>query len=137
MDIHDFLEQFVAGDIGHVLAVGLLVAAAVFAGINRLDGFLKNNGKDGLAPDVKFWGAIALCFILPIFAYIYVTVSDNLKPTFGGTLMAIGVAFMAATAGHWLTGGSQTANAMHDASLNPGTPVQISGSNAKVVVHKV
>jgi hypothetical protein len=136
MDLYDYLRQFVAGDIAHVLPVGGVVGLAVFIFINRVDAWLKSNDKPGLAPDVKFYGGISLCLLLPILAYLLVTREDQLKPTLEGTLLAGAVAVIAATVTHWGTGGSQTANAMHEASNNPGTPVKIDGSKASVTVHK-
>jgi len=136
MDLHNFLEQFIAGDLTQVVIVAALVGGAVFGLIQWLDSILKNGGGTGMAPNLKFWSAVALSFLIPLGAYLIVTIQDAQKPTLNGVFLAAAVGFTAATALHWLTGGSQSATAMHEASIHPNTSVPIEGSNVRVTVHK-
>lgn len=136
MDIYAFLRQFVAGDIPSVLVVAGLVGGAAFFIVQGLDSIAKNGGGVGLAPSIKYWVAVALCLLIPFGAWVAVNVNDKTPLSFGGVLLAFGVAFIAATSIHWVTGGANTANALHEASIHPATPVQIANSDVKVTVHK-
>lgn len=136
MDIHNYLEQFIAGDLTQVATVAALVGLAVFGLIKAIDGILENAGKPGLSPDLKFWGAVLLSFVLPLGAYLIVTAQDALKPTLNGVFLAAAVGFTAATALHWVTSGSTKANAIHEAELNPGVPQAIPKEGGAVVVTK-
>jgi hypothetical protein len=136
LDLHQFLEQFIAGDLTQVAIVAAIVGAAVFGIIKAIDGLLTSGGGPGLSPNLKFWGAVVLSFVLPLGAYLIVTIQDALKPTLNGVFLAAAVGFTAATALHWVTSGSTKANAIHEAELHPGKAQTIVDPKGAVVVTK-
>jgi hypothetical protein len=140
VDIYTFLAQFVALDIPSVVLVAGVVGTAVFLIIQAFDTLAKNRppGGVGLNPQIKFWAAVVLSFVIPLGAYLLVTNNDHRPLTFGGVALAAGVAFMAATGIHWITGAGQEASAIHKAEKNPGTPVPLENppSDKEVIVNK-
>ena len=130
MDFYDFLRQFIALDIPSVVVVAGVVGAAVFFIIQGFDTLAKNRppGGVGLPPQVKFWSAVILSFVIPMGAYFLVTLNDARPLTFGGVALAGGVSFLAATGIHWITGAGQQATAIHEAEMHPGMAVPLSNT---------
>lgn len=112
----------------HVAIVAVVVGGAVFGIIQGADAFFKQKGGEGLSPNLKFWGAVALSFLIPLVAYVIVTLQDTRTLTINGVFLAAATGFTAATALHWVTGGSQRATAVHEAELHPGTPKELPDS---------
>lgn len=130
MDFYEFLRQFVALDIPSVTIVAGVVGATVFLIIQGFDSIAKKRppGGVGLDPNIKFYGAVGLCVLIPLGAYVLVTMNDARPLTIGGVALAAGVSFLAATGIHWVTGASQQASALHEAELHPGTAVPLDSS---------
>lgn len=128
MDFYAFLRQFVALDVPSVALVAGVVGGTVFLIIQAVDTLAKNRppGGVGLNPNLKFWAAVVLSFVIPLGAYALVTLNDARPLTFGGVALAAGVSFLAATGIHWISGGSQQATAVHEAELHPGMAVPLS-----------
>lgn len=127
MDLYEFLRQFVALDIPSVALVAGVVGTAVFLIIQAFDTLAKNRppGGVGLPPQIKFWSAVILSFVIPLGAYLLVTTNDRRPITFGGVALAAGVSFLAATGIHWITGAGQEATALHEAELHKGQAVPL------------
>lgn len=116
MDFYAFLRQFVALDIPSVATVAIVVGGAVYGIIQVLDTIARNRppGGVGLNPNIKFWGAVGLCVLIPLGAYVLVTMNDARPLTIGGVALAAGVSFLAAAGLHWITGGSSKAMSTHN-----------------------
>lgn len=116
MDFYDFLRQFVALDIPSVATVAIIVGGAVYGIIQGLDAIARNRppGGVGLNPNIKFWGAVLLCILIPFGAWYLVTINDARPLTIGGVAEAAGVSFLAAAGLHWITGGAQKAEVSHN-----------------------
>lgn len=115
--MYEFLRQFVALDIPSVTLVAVLVGGAAYGIIQGFDALVRNRPNSngvGLDPNLKYWGAVILCILLPVIAYLLVTLNDARPLTPGGIFLAAGVAFLAATTIHWVSGGSQKAEAAHE-----------------------
>jgi hypothetical protein len=114
-----------------------VVGSVVFGIIEALDGWAKRNGGDGLAPDLKFVGAVILSFLIPLAAYLALSAQDKAAITFNGIYLAGAVGFGAATLIHYAVGGgSKKANALHEAELHPGVPQELPGSTPKAEPNK-
>lgn len=109
MDLHEFLQQFIALDMAHVAIVALSVGVAVFGLVQGADALWKRSHPIGLSPDIKFWGAAGLSFLIPLGAYVLDNSTQHAPVTFNGVYLAGSVGFATATALHWVTGGSSNA----------------------------
>lgn len=131
----DFINQLIAGDFLHIAIAAAAVGLLVFGIIEFVDRLVSHDRtQPGLTPQVKFWSAIVLSFIVPIAAYIVQSVQTGVHPSLTGLFLACAVGYVASQAVHWGTGGSQTATALHEASLHPQVPVKIAGSDKHVTI---
>ena len=134
----NFINSLVAGDFGSVVLAAAVVAGLVFGIVELADRIASKDGaKEGLTPNQKFYSAIVLSFIIPVSAYVYqALVLNKSHIVLDGLFLACAVAYVASQSIHWATGGGNTATAMHQASMNPDTPMPIQGSNVAVTVTK-
>lgn len=88
MDLINFLQPLVASDGAHVAAAAAAVGIIVFGIVNYLD------AQFNLPADVKFWGSMALAYVLPFAAYFGLQALSQSPVDLNGLFLAASVGWV-------------------------------------------